>query len=215
MVGRSRPAGGGGAASRPLRGPLSPGRRRRALRPGALAVPRPPPRRPPAHREAPPRPPDGRRRDPRGPGPHFARAGADLISVHLESGRVDRALSALEALAVPAGLVLQLETPVAAAVPYLGRIRWLTLLGTRIGVKGAGQDPAVPDRLREATRRLAVEAEHGRERVLLAADGAIRENTVSGLRRAGAEAIVMGSLAFASPDLAGRMAWIHRLTPGT
>ena len=145
----------------------------------------------------------------------FARAGADLISVHLESGRVDRALSALEALAVPAGLVLQLETPVAAAVPYLGRIRWLTLLGTRIGVKGAGQDPAVPDRLREATRRLAVEAEHGRERVLLAADGAIRENTVSGLRRAGAEAIVMGSLAFASPDLAGRMAWIHRLTPGT
>ena len=45
--------------------------------------------------------------------------------------------------------------------------------------------------------------------VLLAADGGIREHTVPGLRHAGADTIVMGSLAFGADDLAARMAWVH------
>ena len=61
----------------------------------------------------------------------------------------------------------------------------------------------------EATRALAAHAAAGGRRVLLAADGAIREHTVPGLRRAGADAVVMGSLAFEAKDLPGRMAWIH------
>jgi len=139
----------------------------------------------------------------------FARAGADLISVHAETEEVDRALSVMEELGVPAGLVLQLHTPVAAAARLLDRVRWLTLLGTRIGVKGQGLDAAAEGRLREAAGTLALRAPGGRGRVLLAADGAIREHTVPGLRRAGADAVVMGSLAFGSRDLAARMAWIH------
>ncbi|MEE3091885.1 MAG: D-allulose-6-phosphate 3-epimerase, partial [Pseudomonadota bacterium] len=43
----------------------------------------------------------------------------------------------------------------------------------------------------------------------LAADGGIREHTVPGLRRAGADTVVMGSLAFGADDLASRMAWVH------
>jgi ribulose-phosphate 3-epimerase len=137
----------------------------------------------------------------------FVRAGADLVSVHAEHAGVDRALSLLAELGVPAGLVLQLGTPVAAALPHLERIRCLTLLGTRIGVKGQGLDPAAEGRLREAAALLA--GRPGGRRVLLAADGAIREHTVPGLRRAGADAVVMGSLAFEAPDLPGRMAWIQ------
>ena len=45
--------------------------------------------------------------------------------------------------------------------------------------------------------------------MVLAADGAIREHTVPGLHRAGADTVVMGSLAFEAPDLPGRMAWVH------
>jgi ribulose-phosphate 3-epimerase len=44
---------------------------------------------------------------------------------------------------------------------------------------------------------------------VLAADGGIREHTVPGLRRAGAETIVMGSLAFNAGNLADRMAWVR------
>jgi len=139
----------------------------------------------------------------------FARAGADLITVHTENGSVDRVLSVLDELGIPAGLALQLHTPTSSVEPYLDRVRWLTLLGTRIGVKGQGLDPAAEERLREARTLLHRRAGSGR-RVILAADGAIREHTVPGLRRAGADAVVLGSLAFEAPDLAARMAWLHR-----
>lgn len=133
----------------------------------------------------------------------FADAGADLISVHAENSNADQAISLIAARGVGAGLVLQLHTPVPAAEPYLSRLRMLTLLGTRIGIKGQGLDRTAEPRLREARKLI------GRRDVLLAADGGIREQTVPGLRHAGADTIVMGSLAFDDPDLAGRIAWVR------
>jgi ribulose-phosphate 3-epimerase len=105
------------------------------------------------------------------------------------------------------GLVLQLHTPIAAVAPYLDRIRLLTLLGTRIGIKGQSLDPTAESRMREA--RSLLDLRGNAPRVMLAADGGIREQTVPALRRAGADAIVMGSLAFRTKNLAERMAWVH------
>ena len=136
----------------------------------------------------------------------FAEAGADLISVHGEHADIAGALAAIEKLGLPAGLVLQLHTPVGAIAPWLDRLRFVTLLGTRIGVKGQGLDASAEARLGEARAMIAARA--GR-RIVLAADGGIRENTVPGLRRAGAQTIVMGSLAFGDPDLEGRMRWVR------
>jgi ribulose-phosphate 3-epimerase len=142
----------------------------------------------------------------------FAEAGADLISIHAENGNVNGALVRIENLGLAAGLVLQLHTPVAAALPYLDRIRILTLLGTRIGVKGQNLDSTAEPRLREA--RALLTARKNTRRIILAADGGIREQTVPGLRRAGAETIVMGSLAFNAEDLTERMAWVHAQPSG-
>lgn len=138
----------------------------------------------------------------------FADAGADLISVHAEHRERDTALALIARLGLPAGLVLQVQTPVAAAAGVLDRIRLLTLLGTRIGVKGQGLDPTAEPRLIEARAMLAG------CRILLAADGGIREHTVPGLRRAGAQTIVMGSLAFNAANLAERIAWVHAQPAG-
>jgi ribulose-phosphate 3-epimerase len=137
----------------------------------------------------------------------FADAGADLVSVHAENANAVEALSLIEARGLAAGLVLQLHTPVAAAAAQLPRLRMLTLLGTRIGIKGQGLDETAEPRLREAR---ALIAKAGAP-VLLAADGGIREHTVPGLRAAGADTVVMGSLAFNDPDLAARIAWIRAL----
>lgn len=138
----------------------------------------------------------------------FAEAGADLISLHVENASViDAALDRIAALGKAAGLVLRVETPVAKVAPWLGRIDMLTLLGTAIGVKGQGLDPTATARLGEA-RGLIAQA--GR-RIVLAADGGIRDNTVPLLRAAGAETVVMGSLAFGAPSLADRIAWIRGL----
>ena len=116
-------------------------------------------------------------------------------------------LDLIESLGLVSGVVLQLETPVAHAADYLDRIGMLTLLGTRIGIKGVGLDPQAEPRLREAARLIA--GARLSTRVVLAADGGIREHTVPGLRRAGAETIVMGSLAYNDKDLPQRMAWVH------
>ena len=140
----------------------------------------------------------------------FADAGADLISLHAENAVV--AAAALDLLAqrgVAAGMVLRVETPVVQAARWLPRLHMLTLLGTAIGVKGQGLDPKATARLQEAAGLIAATG----QRIILAADGGIRENTVPLLRKAGAETVVLGSLAFGAPDLAARMNWLHRL-PG-
>lgn len=137
----------------------------------------------------------------------FATAGADLISVHAENANADAALALIHDLGLLSGVVLQLHSPVATVARWLDRISVLTLLGTRIGVKGQGLDPQAEPRLSEA-RALIADAKQP-HRILLAADGGIREHTVPALARAGAQTIVMGSLAFNAPDLAARMAWVH------
>lgn len=142
----------------------------------------------------------------------FADAGADLISVHAEHAGAAAALAMIAGKGLKAGIVLQLDSPVALAKPFVGAIAMLTLLGTRIGVKGQDLAAEAPDRLREAQALLALERR--KRRIVLAADGGIREHTVPGLRQAGAETIVMGSLAFGAKDFGRRMAWVRSL-PGS
>ena len=138
----------------------------------------------------------------------FAEAGADLISIHLENeAESGPALDLIERLGVAAGMVLKVETPVDGIAPYLDRLDVVTLLGTRIGVKGQGLDPTAEARLRRVSGMLQGRA----RRIVLAADGGIRDNTVPLLRKAGAETVVLGSLAFGASDLGARMAWLRDL----
>ena len=138
----------------------------------------------------------------------FAEAGADLISLHVENAAVaDAALDLIEGLGLKPGMVLRVETPVATVLPWLGRLDFLTLLGTAIGVKGQGLDPSATARLIEAVGLIQAAG----RRIVLAADGGIRDTTVPLLRAAGAETVVLGSLAFGAADLSERMRWLHGL----
>lgn len=137
----------------------------------------------------------------------FAEAGADLISIHVENANASEGLDRISALGLKAGMVLRVETPVVQAASWLPRLDILTLLGTAIGVKGQGLNPSATSRLQEAGRIISASG----RRIVLAADGGIRDSTVPLLRQAGAETVVMGSLAFGAPDLAERMRWLHAL----
>lgn len=139
----------------------------------------------------------------------FAEAGADLISVHAENANAAQALEHIRARGLRAGVVLKLETPVAAAAPLIEQVDFLTLLGTRIGVKGQGLDASATARLGEARALIARRANPAR--CVLAADGGIREETVPRLIAAGAETVVLGSLAYGAPDLGARIAWLRGL----
>ena len=85
------------------------------------------------------------------------------------------AVAAAREAGVVGGVVLRLETPVEAILPFLPHVGMVTLLGTRIGVKGQSLAPEACGRLGEA-RRLIEAA--GLSHIILAADGGIRETTV-------------------------------------
>lgn len=139
----------------------------------------------------------------------FAEAGSDLISVHAENRNAGAALAKAASLGVAGGVVLKVDTPISAFAPFLPHIRWTTLLGTAIGVKGQGLNEQACPRLVELHALLkAAKPPH---RTVVAADGGIREHTVPQLRKAGAETVVLGSLAFGAPDLKQRMDWLHGL----
>ena len=125
--------------------------------------------------------------------------------MHAENADAAAAVDHIRGKGLAAGIVLQLHTPVASVQSRLDGILMLTLLGTRMGIKGVGLDPQAENRLAEARQMI----DEAGAQVLLAADGGIREHTVPGLRHAGADTIVMGSLAFGADDLAARMAWVH------
>ena len=136
----------------------------------------------------------------------FAEAGSDLISIHVENAPLAaETLDHIKAKGIAAGVVLKWDTPISEAAPYIGKIDFLTLLGTAIGVKGQSLSDAALGRLQEAKTLI------GGSDIVLAADGGIRDNTVPLLRQAGAETVVLGSLAFAATELPARMAWLKAL----
>ncbi|WP_284945124.1 ribulose-phosphate 3-epimerase [Acidisoma cladoniae] len=143
----------------------------------------------------------------------FADVGADLITVHAENGAAaHEAITIIKDAGCAAGVVLRLETPVVEIDSFIDTVSFVTLLGTAIGVKGQVLSELACPRLVEA--RAIIHA-HGRESAIhLAADGGIRHETVPRLRAAGADTVVLGSLAFGDPDLTARMTWLHGLTVG-
>ncbi len=132
--------------------------------------------------------------------PEFLRAGADVITVHVENDEREAGAAIESALRCGrgAGIAVQLETPVRSVLPYLDSVELIVLLGTPAGVKGSELSPMACDRLREARSLLRGRGTRG---IRLVADGAIRSRTVAPLRAAGADAVVPGSIVFQSADL--------------
>jgi ribulose-phosphate 3-epimerase len=144
----------------------------------------------------------------------FSHAGADLITIHAENGAaVPEALDAIEREHVKAGLALGLETPVEAVVPYLDHIVLVTMMGTVIGLKGQDLAAQACPRLRAMQRLL--HATGYTDTIKVAADGGIRQQTVPALRAAGADTVVMGSLAYKSENLDQTFQWLWSLPEPT
>ncbi len=145
----------------------------------------------------------------------FIKAGADLITVHVENGaQAWTTIEQIRAAGKATGLAIALDTPVDAVVPYLDHLDLVLVMGTQLGIKGQDLHPTACPRI-EALRRLL--QQHGKnEAIKIGADGGIRQHTVPRLRAAGADLVVPGSLVFGSDDLQATFAWLWKLpAPGT
>jgi ribulose-phosphate 3-epimerase len=101
-------------------------------------------------------------------------------------------LKAIRARGKKAGVSLLITEPIELLEPHWNDLDVLCIVGTAMGIKGAGMDAGVPDKIRRARgmigkRGLKTEIE---------ADGGIRRETVPLLAAAGADYIVPGSLMF-------------------
>ncbi len=138
----------------------------------------------------------------------FLEAGADLVTVHIETGdaEVRSALRRVRAAGRRCGIALKVETPVESAVRFLDEADAVLLLGTAIGVKGQELAPEACDRIRRLKQLMA---EAGRSEARVIADGAIRTHTVPLLREAGADVVVPGSLVFGSERPGDALRWLR------
>jgi len=123
----------------------------------------------------------------------FVEAGADLILFCFDAtNNPAEVLQAIKARGKKAGFSLLISEPIDVVEPYWNQVDVLCVVGTPMGIKGAGMDPAVPGKIkraREIIRQRGLQTE-------VEADGGIRRETVPLLKAAGADYIVPGSLMF-------------------
>ncbi|NLD28614.1 MAG: ribulose-phosphate 3-epimerase [Myxococcales bacterium] len=132
----------------------------------------------------------------------FAKAGADWISVHVETSDLRNLLPDIRKLECKAGIVINPPTPVEKIFPYLELADFVLIMTVNPGFGGqkmiydsVEKISIIKKRLKEMGASIPVEV-----------DGGVNSNTVNRVLSAGADIIVAGSAIFESNDYAKSIA---------
>lgn len=121
----------------------------------------------------------------------FAKAGADVISVHVEAGaHVHRSLQAIRGLGKQAGIVLNPGTPESAIEPLIEDIDLILVMSVNPGFGGQAFIPGAVDKVARLARLC------GGRSIRLEVDGGVSPATAGALAAAGADTLVAGSAVF-------------------
>ena len=137
----------------------------------------------------------------------FAKAGADLITFHLEAvpDTVEEVIAAIRATGCQVAISIRPGTPVEAVFPYLGVVDLILVMSVEPGFGGQKFLPTTPARI------AAIRAERARLgcNTLIEVDGGI--NTVTGPQciEAGVDWLVAGNSLFRAEDPAAVVRVLH------
>lgn len=121
----------------------------------------------------------------------FAKAGADIITVHAESTpHPHRSLQAIKALGKKAGISLNPGTPESAIEYLLDQIDLVLVMTVNPGFGGQSFIPAMIEKIKKLRAMI------GERPITLEVDGGITVETIQSAARAGADAFVAGSAIF-------------------
>jgi ribulose-phosphate 3-epimerase len=127
----------------------------------------------------------------------FARAGAHVITVHLEAViHLHRTLAAIRALGVEAGVALNPATPVSLLEEIVADADVILVMSVNPGF--SGQTFIARSESKTAAVRALIERQGSPARIEL--DGGIDATNIGRLVSAGASAFVAGSAVFGAPD---------------
>ena len=127
----------------------------------------------------------------------FARAGADLISVHAEaSPHLHRTIQAIRAAGARPSVALNPSTPLDCLEHVIGDVDMVLLMTVNPGFGGQSYIPAVTEKVRRL-RRMA--DERGQE-LEIEVDGGVGASAVGAVAQAGASVFVAGTAVFGAKD---------------
>jgi ribulose-phosphate 3-epimerase len=130
--------------------------------------------------------------------PPFAEAGADWLTIHIESScDVPATLGMIRASGKRVGLSFNPATPVSLLEPHLDRVEMVLAMTVNPGFGGQGfMEPVL-----EKVRVLAALREKRGLDFQIEVDGGVTATTVGACVRAGANVIVAGTALFRAPDM--------------
>ena len=136
----------------------------------------------------------------------FAKAGADLINLHVEcDSPIADTLAHIRALGKKAALTLKPATPAEAVFPYLELVDMLLVMTVE---PGFGGQAFMPDMLPKIERLRQV---IGERPIDIQVDGGINADTARQTAKAGAGVAVMGNALFTAADAPALVRHLHTL----
>lgn len=121
----------------------------------------------------------------------FAKAGADVISIHAEAGpHVHRSLQTIRKMGKKAGIVLNPGTHEGTIEPVIDEVDLILLMTVNPGFGGQAFIPSVCDKLRR------IKAMVGTRDIDIEIDGGVTPETAPLVAEAGANVLVAGSATF-------------------
>jgi ribulose-phosphate 3-epimerase len=131
----------------------------------------------------------------------FAKAGADMISVHVEVCRhLERTVSAIKDFGVKAGVVLNPATSLDTLEEILPETDFVLIMSVNPGFGGQSFIPHALDKLRAARKLVDAAIERTGRDILLEVDGGVKVDNIAEVARAGADTFVAGSAIFGAGD---------------
>lgn len=128
----------------------------------------------------------------------FKKAGADILTVHVESAEhhLHRALQSIHAAGMKAGVVLNPATPIESCVHLLPECDLVLLMSVNPGFGGQSFIYETPRKI----RALRKEIDDRGLKTLIEIDGGVNPETAKLCIEAGADVLVAGSAVFKAPD---------------
>ena len=134
----------------------------------------------------------------------FARAGSDIITVHVEAGpHLHRSLQAIRALGKRAGVTMNPGTPVSSIEHVIDLIDLVLVMSVNPGFGGQAFIPGALDKI-AAVRALA-----GGRPIDIEVDGGVTADNAAEIVRAGANVLVAGSAVFKGGNYKANIAAIR------
>ena len=123
----------------------------------------------------------------------FAKAGADLITIHLEACEdVDATIAKIKACGCKVGVSIKPNTPVSALQPYLEKVDMILIMSVEPGFGGQKFIPSSLEKISETKTMIDASGLN----IDIQVDGGIYTHNVEEVLKAGANIIVAGSAVF-------------------